>query len=482
MRNKGLLYITSLFLLLASCRKWVEVTPVTQIEDKDFFANEQGFKEALNGVYLNMGRSSQYGREYTFGMADVLGGMYVLNTSNGSQNYRDAQAGLYTTTGVQDMFTLMWRNQYNCIANLNKLLQELNVADTNLFQPRNYRIIKGEALGLRAYLHLDLLRFFGTGIAAGGADLPAIPYVNKYETAVVPRSTSVQVLASIQADLEQAATLLQNDPILTGETITTDMDNGYLTNRKLRFNYYAVKATEARAGLWAGNIEKALPAAQSVIAASARFPWVSQSAVAANDVNRDRVFTTEHIFGLFVNNLAQQYVDLLDTSRFATTLVINSARITEQFETNTVGAADYRNVYLIRNVTNVATPKIFFGKLYQPNGIPAEVAKRVPLIRIPEMYYIAAECLRQTDPAKAIEYLTAVRTSRGITAPLPASLTATQIQDEIRKEYRKEFPSEGQMFFYYKRVNSTSVPGVSGAFPTARYVIPRPPAEVEFGQ
>jgi hypothetical protein len=306
--------------------------------------------------------------------------------------------------------------------------------------------------------------------------------VDKYAAAVTPRSTHTQVLAKIQADLELAAQLLQNDPILTGEIITTDIDNGYLMNRKLRFNYYAVKATQARASLWAGNIEKALPAAETVIAAAAKFPWVSQANVATSDVNRDRVFTTEHLFGLFVNDIALNYVDLLDTSRFSTTLVITSARVTEQFETSTVGASDYRNVYLVRNVTNVASPKIFFGKLYQPNGIPADYAKRVPLIRIPEMYYIAAECLKQTDPAKAIGYLNTVRTNRGITAPIGASSTTAQIQDEIRKEYRKEFPSEGQMFFYYKRVNSASVPGVTGTYPTVRYVIPLPPAELEFGK
>lgn len=443
--------------------------------------SEQGFKEALNGVYLNMGRPEQYGREYTFGMADVIGNMYVLSTSNGSLPYRDAQAGLYTTTGVQDITTPMWRSQYNCIANLNKLIEELDKADTMLFQPRNYRIIKGEAIGLRAFLHLDLLRFFSTSIAAGGADQPAIPYVQQYVAGVTPRSTHAQVLAKIQADLEQAAQLLQNDPIVTGETITTDIDNGYLLNRKLRFNYYAVKATEARAQLWGGNTEKALPAAEIVIGAAAKFPWVLQSAVAASDVNRDRVFTTEHIFGLHVNNLAQHYIDRLDTSRFTTTLVLTAARVTEQFETSSVGAADYRNVYLIRNVTNVASPKIFYGKLFQPNGIPVDLSKRVPLIRIPEVYYIAAECLKQTDAARAVGYLNTVRTNRGITTPLSASLTATQIQDELRKEYRKEFPSEGQVFFYYKRLNSASVTGVTGTYPSARYKIPLPPAELEFG-
>ncbi|WEK37023.1 MAG: RagB/SusD family nutrient uptake outer membrane protein [Candidatus Pseudobacter hemicellulosilyticus] len=469
-------------LLAASCQKWVEVTPKTQIEDIEFYSNEQGFKEALNGIYINMGRPGQYGREYTFGLSDVLGGMYVLSTSNGSLRYRDARAGLYTNTNVQNLTDTMWRFQYNSIANVNKLIEELDKVDTTLFKTGNYGVIRGEALGLRAFLHFDLLRFFGTAISAGGADLPAIPYVKTYAPTVTGKSTHQQVLTAILADLQEAAALLQNDPIHTGEVITTDRDNGYLMNRKLRFNYYAVRALQARVNLWAGKTADALSPAEELISVSAgKFPWITQASVAASEISRDRVFTTEHIFGLFMNDIAQNYVDILDSSRYSTTLIINSSRITEQFETSTVGAADYRRVYLIRELTNIAQPKTFFGKLYQPVGIPADFGKKMPLIRIPEMYYIAAECLKETNPEKAVTYINTVRASRGISSPIAATATAEQIQAEIRKEYWKEFPSEGQFLFYLKRTNSGTVPGVTGTFPTARYVLPLPPAELEFG-
>lgn len=481
--NKQLFsYIMIVVLAMPSCKKWVEVTPKIQVEDIELFSNEQGFKEALNGIYLNMGRPGQYGREYTFGLSDVLGGLYVLSTSNGSQLYRDARAGLYGNTNVQRLTDTIWRNQYNSIANVNKLIEELDRADSLLFSPGNYRIIKGEALGLRAFLHFDLLRFFGTAISAGGAGLPAIPYVKAYAPQVTGKSTHQQVLDAILTDLQQAADLLKGDPLYTGETITADRDNGYLMNRKLRFNYYAVRALQARVNLWAGKPADALPAAEELIGvADTKFPWITQTNIAASEINRDRVFSTEHIFGLFINDMALNYVNLLDTTRFTSTLVINSSRITEQFETSTIGAADYRRVYLIRELTNIASPKIFFGKLYQPIGIPADYAKKMPLIRIPEMYYIAAECLKETDPGRAVDYLNTVRASRGITATLSTSSTPDQIQAEIRKEYWKEFPSEGQFFFYLKRTNSGAVPGVTGTFPSDRYIIPLPPAELEFG-
>ncbi len=479
-RYLNILYAACMILALASCKKWIEVSPKTQIEDKDFFGNEQGFKEALNGIYLLMADPAQYGKELTFGLTDVMGGMYVLSSSNGSQAYRDAFAGLYANSATQAIINSVWAGQYNTIANANKLIEELEKADSTKFKRLNYHVIKGEAYGLRAYLHFDLLRLFGTSYIAGGANLPAIPYLKQYATSVTGKSSSAEVMTYILSDIDKALKELRVDPLLTKEVITSDIDNGYLMDRPFRFNYYAVKALEARAHIWAGSPQKALPAAEAIIGvAPEKFPWINQANIAISDeAARDRVFTTEHIFRLYTNNMAKNYVDLLDSSRFNSTLVVTSSRLTQQFEGM---VTDYRRAYLIRDLSNLPTPKIFYGKLYQPNGMTAAYAKRMPLMRISEMYYIAAECLKTSNPNKAIMYLNTVRSGRGISAQLPSSMTADQIQDEIRKEFWKEFTCEGQMFFYYKRMGSTSVPGATGTYPAARYVLPLPPAEIEFG-
>jgi hypothetical protein len=75
----------------------------------------------------------------------------------------------------------------------------------------------------------------------------------------------------------------------------------------------------------------------------------------------------------------------------------------------------------------------------------------MPMIKISEMYYIAAECLALSNPSLAVDRLNAVRTSRGITSKLSNGLTSSAVMSEIRKEYIKEFPCEGQLFFYKKR-------------------------------
>jgi hypothetical protein len=47
-----------------------------------------------------------------------------------------------------------------------------------------------------------------------------------------------------------------------------------------------------------------------------------------------------------------------------------------------------------------------------------------------------------------------VREKRGIGQDLPPTIDPVSLQAEIFKEYQKEFYCEGQLFYYYKRLNA----------------------------
>ncbi|UYQ95798.1 RagB/SusD family nutrient uptake outer membrane protein [Chitinophaga horti] len=466
------IWLGVLLLFAASCSKWIDVKPKTQVEAGEFFKNQLGFQEGLNGVYLQMNDRSLYGREMTFGLADALGGQYVLGITT-NVAYQDAQKGIYDGY-MRTLTDSIWGRSYTAIANLNKLITAIDMADSAIFSGNNYRVIKGEAYGLRAFLHFDLLRWFGKSYAVGQGKDTAIVYKKLFNTQIPPRESVASTIANVLADLGVAEEALKADIAYTG-AMTAD--------RRLRFNYYAVKALQARVYLWADDNTNALKAAEEVIAAQGKFPWVTSSAISiGNDLQKDRVFTTEHIFGLFTNDMNRNTESLLDTSKFTNQLTIDANRVAEQFETSSGGNVDWRNIYLIRNVATGTGPKLFFGKLYQPSGYTVALAKRMPLIRIPEMYYIAAEALIATNPGKAIGYLNTVRKNRGLATELSATLTADQIHNEIRKEYRKEFPLEGQVYFYYKRRNATTIPGATGTFSAARYLPLLPLRELEYGR
>lgn len=180
------------------------------------------------------------------------------------------------------------------------------------------------------------------------------------------------------------------------------------------------------------------------------------------------------MFGITSPKLEANYYRLLDSNMRSdrTTLDITAAMQAEIYENSNT---DFRNQYLIRTVALFGT-KIYYAKLYQPSA-----SRRMPLMKLSEMYYIAAECLAATNATKAAGYLNTVRTARGITTSLGTSLSESVIRTEIYKEYRKELPVEGQLFYYYKRTNSNTIPIGSTVFNTALYVLPLPQQELDFG-
>ena len=130
-------------------------------------------------------------------------------------------------------------------------------------------------------------------------------------------------------------------------------------------------------------------------------------------------------------------------------------------------------------------------KLYDKNYDEDQIVPtgRIPgpnLIRIPEMYYILAEsAYSSADMEKALEYLNAVVTARGL---LPLSAEDIDTEAKFRRklvgEHIKEFWGEGQIFFTYKRFNM-DMDGVNSKHFTASdevYVLPLPESEYENGE
>lgn len=84
-----------------------------------------------------------------------------------------------------------------------------------------------------------------------------------------------------------------------------DENEVYLRYRQLRMNYYAVLALKARVYLYAGEKDKALQAAYKLLkdkTVSEWFPPVDPNKLLANNVDPDRVFSTEVLMGIYMKN------------------------------------------------------------------------------------------------------------------------------------------------------------------------------------
>ncbi|TMI88859.1 MAG: RagB/SusD family nutrient uptake outer membrane protein, partial [Bacteroidetes bacterium] len=276
---------------LTGCKKWLDTETPLQVDENTVLSTEQGFKEALNGVYLQMGNVNVYGRDMTFGLMSVLGRSYdtTISPAIGSLYYQGAQYN-FQDPAVKTAFTNIWNNLYFSIANLNNVLGNVD-SRQNVFTGNNYNTIKGEALGVRAFLHFDLVRMFAPSPAAAGLNVPAIPYVTKISPYAAPVLTTGAILDSCIADLKIAESLLSQ----------TDMTTSRIT-------YWGVKGLLARIYLYKGDLVNAQAYALSVINSN-KFPMITA-------VNSDWMITKEHVFSLFssLNASAQNYKTVLNTN------------------------------------------------------------------------------------------------------------------------------------------------------------------------
>ena len=78
----------------------------------------------------------------------------------------------------------------------------------------------------------------------------------------------------------------------------------------------------------------------------------------------------------------------------------------------------------------------------------------IPVLRIPESYYIAAESIFDKDPARAVEIFNmAVDARNNQVLELSPGVSKEEFQDAIVSEYRREFIGEGYLVYVYKRLN-----------------------------
>jgi hypothetical protein len=294
-----------------------------------------------------------------------------------------------------------------------------------------------------------------------------MPYNDDALGQLKPYLTADSVMKLIQKDLREAAELLElSDPIVTDGKIITeitfDPSADFYINRNYRINYFAVKALQARVFLYNNEREPALAAANIVINAQKTtqlFQWTSEDEIIHN-VNPDLIFSTEIIFGVHSRNMYTNYssffAPLLNRQQELAPL---DNRLKSVYEAPT---NDLRYEHIWKSAGGTKDYKVLV-KYLAPNQ-PSSTTRKPrgqnfqPLIRISEIYYIAAEC--EPNFLNGLNRLEQVRYNRGLVEPLPAGnvSNSSQLNDEIRKEYEKEFYGEGQTFYYFKRRGITSIP------------------------
>ena len=436
-------------LIMTSCDAWLNVKPYDKMSEDELLSTEEGFIKLLNGIYIELNSDMLYGGALSVEMIEMMGGAYVIGTDNAVWgNYADLASYKYGTEYWRARMSETWNKAYSLILNCNMLLENLESTDVR-FTGDNFKVIKGEALALRAMLHFDMLRLFGP-VYSRHPELESIPYYERYSVTPNDILPASEVAAEITDDLLNARILLANDPIKTRGTMMDAPADGSSTlmyYRPLRLNYYAVTALLARSGLYFGDKEAAFEYSTEIIADAATvFPFVDRSLVSGSPDDPDRIFSSEVIFALSHSQRNRLFKNYFDPSRIPNYVL----RMDNDLMSNIVygGGAltggnqdDYR--YRVNWVSTGANRYFYkYSDMVDTGNIRNTM---IPMIRLGEMYLIAAES-RSDDIGAGVVYVNQLRSNRGVSGL--QTLTAENLQ----YEYIRELYGEGQLFFMYKRM------------------------------
>ncbi|CAM3927067.1 Starch-binding associating with outer membrane [Pedobacter westerhofensis] len=192
MKTKIYLLLLPLLILLGSCEKQLDQTPVSSVTTENFYTNNNDFLQAVNGAYSQL---SAYPSQALW-----LGEMRSDNinaTSDGNRDW-DGINNFSPNITTVGFITNAWKNNFNGIFNVNSVLQALETKGSVIGSAALVTRYTAECRFLRAFYYFQLVRFYGK-----------VPLISTPKTATevntIPRSPVADIYALIESDLTYAA-------------------------------------------------------------------------------------------------------------------------------------------------------------------------------------------------------------------------------------------------------------------------------------
>lgn len=450
-----------------SCNDWLRVDMEDSIMENLLFENDEGYVSALNGIYTKM--NEQYGSTLSMSTIDVMAQYYNVqqNTNHSFYNYADYK---YDQSALKSTSNSIWTALYSYIANINTLLDHCDGANSKLSK-LYYPYVKGEALALRAFFHFDLLRLYGPIYSTETENTIVMPYEESSSKEIQPLLSAKDVATKIMRDLNDAEELLKDDRIRTNGVMAGDSDDpndkSAFRYRQFRMNYYAIKALKARLYLWTGDKDNAYNTAMEIINENKKeeiFPWTKKNAV-TNSTNPDRLFSSEVMFSLYNQSRKTLYDGLFSPKGEVNNMLCfkgSSMEDEDIFSKITYFYDDFGDLrrnsqWTVEQINvqgsgegdeNKKENVICFNKYADTQD--ASFRYMIPLIRMSEVYLIAAECAKTQQ--EALGYINEIRSARNcVKLELHDGEGDDKVQDYVCREFMREVIGEGQMYFFYKR-------------------------------
>jgi len=414
--------LTGAVILLAACGKsFFETSPSGSLTGKELYATTKNIDALVNGTirYIMESSTSQDNPGYSAIILsqEAMGGDAVL---------RDGVYGFLATYGFLDpsdnttrRALFFWTFQYKVIDNCNNIIANVDAAAGT---DSEKKFLKGQALALRAFTYLNLVRQYQFTYAkdknAKGVPLYITPTTP--DSKPQPRATVAAIYDQVIADLREADGLLQ----------------GFSRTVKNRPNQQVVRGLLARAFLTQENWDSAAARAKQ---ARAGYPIMEpvEYLKGFSDVSN-----VEWIWGhpqATDQNLGGAsyfgYIDVTPPTGYRSVMADPHFRAI-------FSDGDIRKT-LFKPVADTTDPLLGWLK-YTKFVNKTDQSGHILLMRSSEMVLIEAESkARLNDLSGAITALNELRVKRSLPGLLDGSLTQPQLIEEILRERRRELWGEG---------------------------------------
>ena len=403
-------------LLLTACSKsYLEKTPYDSIALGQALSNEVGVSNALNGAYAQLRSVSLYGRDLPV-IGDLMADNTFVETKN-SGRYREQFN--YNITSSDGVSQEIWTAAYTGIMRCNQII-------TASASGGNVPQIKAQAYALRALLYFKLVNIF----ARPYTDTPdglGVPLVLVYEPTNLPTRAKVsEVYAQIISDYK------------TAFATAPDYVNSITLSK------YAIEGLLARAYFYMGDYTNAKAAAVDVITNSG-FTLVTPDAYAdywSNaGIHTDQVETMFEIDADAINN--NGFDDLGGIYANTYQDIYASKQLVALYS-----PTDVRTSILVQGTTKSGAAATLVYKF--PNATSSD-RDNLKVLRLSEVYLIAAEASLPANEPDALKYLNALMAQRDPAFAGYAS-TGAQLLNDIVQERRKELAFEGDRLYDLNRL------------------------------
>ena len=478
------------FLTTSCIKEWLDVMPATMRPANVMFETYRGFQDVLMGAYQKMKHRNLWGEHLTITTMEFLAQHWEVRGNLFNPDVVEAfKRHDWRDENVRQRFQSIYDGLFNVIVQVNTILEALPITgERAILDPALRAIIEGEALAIRGKMHFEILRIFGQ-LPRRSTISVRLPYSRTVSRQPVNFYDYADFVRLIENDLNRAAELLgEHDPVVhTTFAATNTHPDHFLRFRRLRLNYWAVRALQARFYMYTDNPAKAREKALYLIDASARGDFsITTNAMNLNESYRFFALPGESLFTLAAHQLASYANELLTSSNVILYMsperMEGDGRVFGLFGEPFAASLNNRfNSVWARRATNIpGLPFVFRLQKYEQTTTRVGTdlmlnIQIIPMLRMSEMYLIAMEA--STDMNEINELYDAYRIVRNI---LPTVFTNRhEVMDMIEREYRREFFGEGQMFFFYKRHRAVNMPWANRTIFEADYIVPLPDTEFD---